>query len=91
MVCAKPASVYCHQDSAFLCNACYQTIHSANCLSSRHVRTPVCQLCHRSAAAVYCRQDAAYLCTLCDNEVHESNPLPHDRVHVSCCSGVSEL
>lgn len=84
------ASVYCQNDKAMLCDACDKTIHSANVLSSRHVRVPVCGLCHRSPSVWWCEADAAHLCSVCDAEVHEGNPLPHTRVPVTpCCGGVS--
>lgn len=83
LVCAATAAVYCEQDNAYLCKKCDQTIHGHNVLAQRHVRRPLCDLCHRSVAAVWCKEDAAYLCSGCDVEVHAANPIPHDRVAVT--------
>lgn len=42
VVCASTATVYCHNDEAYLCDECDVKVHSANPLASRHRRTQVC-------------------------------------------------
>lgn len=38
LICKEPAVVYCHED---LCSACDLSIHTANAVASRHVRTSI--------------------------------------------------
>jgi len=41
-MCGASAAVHCAADNADLCQACDHTVHSANRLVSRHVRSPIC-------------------------------------------------
>ncbi|CAH8327927.1 unnamed protein product [Eruca vesicaria subsp. sativa] len=84
-------TVYCHADSAYLCNTCDAQVHSANRVASRHKRVPVCESCERAPAAFMCEADDVSLCTACDSEVHSANSLSkrHQRVPVLPITGNS--
>ncbi|CAN7068014.1 hypothetical protein IGI04_041366 [Brassica rapa subsp. trilocularis] len=84
-------TVYCHADSAYLCNSCDAQVHSANRVASRHKRVRVCESCERAPAAFMCEADDVSLCTACDLEVHSANPLArrHQRVPVVPITGNS--
>ncbi|XP_061359008.1 zinc finger protein CONSTANS-LIKE 2-like [Gastrolobium bilobum] len=77
-------TVYCHDDSAYLCSRCDAQIHEANFMASRHKRVFVCEACERAPASFLCKADAASLCSSCDAEIHSANPLAsrHHRVPV---------
>ncbi|KAG8384549.1 hypothetical protein BUALT_Bualt04G0129400 [Buddleja alternifolia] len=86
--CRSAAStVYCSQDSAFLCTTCDARIHAA---SSRHERVWVCEACERAPAAFLCKADAASLCAACDADIHSANPLArrHHRVPITPIPGM---
>lgn len=78
----SPSSIYCHNDSAFLCTACDHSVHSANLIVSRHKRVRLCDLCENAPASVTCEADKASLCVDCDGEIHSANPLAHRHIRV---------
>ncbi|KAL5978158.1 hypothetical protein ACLOJK_029275 [Asimina triloba] len=61
----KKAVVYCQSDTARLCVACDECIHSANALSCRHLRSLVCNGCGSEPAIVRCLDDKLSLCQSC--------------------------
>ncbi|KAH0701278.1 hypothetical protein KY285_014808 [Solanum tuberosum] len=77
-------TVYCREDSTFLCASCDARMHAANLLASRHERVWVCEACGRAPAAFLCKADAASLCASCDTDIHSANPLArrHHRVPI---------
>uniref|UniRef100_A0A7N0TAT7 CONSTANS-like protein n=1 Tax=Kalanchoe fedtschenkoi TaxID=63787 RepID=A0A7N0TAT7_KALFE len=78
------ATLFCRNDSAFLCVACDSKIHAANKLASRHARVWMCEVCEQAPAHVTCKADAAALCVTCDRDIHSANPLArrHERLPV---------
>ena len=83
VVCQVPASVYCSNDKAHLCDACDVKIHSSNnAVAGRHHRVRICANCVQAPSIVYCHNDGVHLCTACDAEIHSNNPLAasHDVV-----------
>nr|ACB36911.2 CONSTANS-like protein 1 [Oxybasis rubra] len=92
---SAPCTVYCKEDSAFLCTSCDARIHAVNQMASRHERVWVCEACEREPAAFLCKADAASLCATCDADIHSANPLArrHHRVPimpVGCVYGPSD-
>ncbi|CAM9001763.1 unnamed protein product [Rhodiola kirilowii] len=78
------ASMFCRNDSAFLCIPCDSKIHAANKVASRHARVWMCEVCEQAPAHVTCKADAAALCVSCDRDIHSANPLArrHERFPV---------
>ncbi|KAJ0969246.1 hypothetical protein J5N97_022123 [Dioscorea zingiberensis] len=63
--CAKTvAALYCGADSARLCLLCDRHVHSANALSRKHARSPLCCSCFSGAASS--RHGSLFLCPACD-------------------------
>ncbi|XP_039137640.1 zinc finger protein CONSTANS-LIKE 14-like [Dioscorea cayenensis subsp. rotundata] len=58
------AALYCGADSARLCLLCDRNVHSANALSRKHARSPLCSSCSSGAAAS--RHGSIFLCTDCE-------------------------
>ncbi|KDP20044.1 hypothetical protein JCGZ_05813 [Jatropha curcas] len=89
--CAAPCTLYCHADSAYLCNNCDEYVHAANSLALKHKRVWVCTACENAPAAFTCQPDAAKLCINCDIEIHSANPLAgrHIRVPITPISGLA--
>lgn len=63
--------VYCKADAANLCLSCDARVHSANELSSRHIRTLLCELCKYRPAHVQCLDHRMFMCRGCDHSLHE--------------------
>lgn len=60
------AVVYCKQDMTSLCLQCDGLVHSANCISQRHVRSLLCDRCNSQPATVRCLEDEVSLCESCE-------------------------
>lgn len=88
---AAACTVYCHTDSAYLCNDCDKRIHAANPMTLLHQRVWICAACENAPAAVTCSADAASLCIDCDIQIHSVNPLArrHIRVPIPPLSGLA--
>lgn len=63
--------VYCKADAAYLCLSCDAKVHSANTLSSRHLRTVLCDSCRYRPANVQCLDHRTFLCRICDRNLHD--------------------
>ncbi|XP_057732973.1 putative zinc finger protein At1g68190 isoform X1 [Arachis stenosperma] len=68
--------VYCKADAAYLCLSCDSKVHFANALSSRHLRTLVCNSCRYHLAYVQCLDHKILICQECDQKLHDVS-LPH--------------
>ncbi|KAL9678612.1 hypothetical protein QQ045_016460 [Rhodiola kirilowii] len=44
-LCSLKATLYCQADDAYLCRKCDQSVHGANFLAHRHVRSMLCNTC----------------------------------------------
>lgn len=64
--------VYCKSDAANLCLSCDAKVHSANALSSRHLRTLLCDLCRYRPSNVRCLDHKMFICCGCDQNLHEA-------------------
>ncbi|KAE8732255.1 Zinc finger protein CONSTANS-LIKE 3 [Hibiscus syriacus] len=78
-------TLFCHTDSAYLCDGCDKRIHVGNPSALLHHRVWICAACETAPAAVTCSADAASLCIDCDIQIHSVNALArrHTRVPVS--------
>ncbi|KAE8685273.1 Zinc finger protein CONSTANS-LIKE 9 [Hibiscus syriacus] len=87
--CEQPSIVYCRSDAACLCLSCDQSVHSANALSKRHLRTPLCGRCNFQPAFVRCAEERVSLCQNCDLMGHSTSTsnLTHRRETVNSYSG----
>ncbi|KAF5442353.1 hypothetical protein F2P56_035020 [Juglans regia] len=65
--------VYCKADTAHLCLSCDAKVHSANALSSRHLRKVLCDLCRYRPAYVWCTDHQMFMCHSCDRSLHDSS------------------
>ncbi|CAN1138189.1 Putative zinc finger protein At1g68190 [Linum perenne] len=66
------AVVFCKADLAYLCLACDTKVHSANALSSRHLRSVLCDSCRLQSASVQCLNHKVFLCHDCErSSIHE--------------------
>ncbi|XP_077212156.1 zinc finger protein CONSTANS-LIKE 14-like isoform X2 [Tasmannia lanceolata] len=74
------AVLYCRADSARLCLACDQQVHSANALSRKHVRSQICDNCRAEPVSVRCATDNLLLCSDCDSDAHASCPVSASHV-----------
>lgn len=63
--------VYCKADAAHLCLSCDAKVHSANSLSSRHLRAVLCDLCRNQPANIQCLDHLIFLCHVCDKNLHD--------------------
>ncbi|MBA0746575.1 hypothetical protein Gogos_009081 [Gossypium gossypioides] len=80
--------VYCKSDAAHLCLSCDAKVHSANALSNRHLRTPLCDLCRHRPSHVCCFNHRMFLCRGCDQSLHDvSSHHLHQRRAVSSYLG----
>uniref|UniRef100_A0A1U7XNB3 Zinc finger protein CONSTANS-LIKE 10-like n=1 Tax=Nicotiana sylvestris TaxID=4096 RepID=A0A1U7XNB3_NICSY len=61
------AVVYCKPDAAKRCFHCDGSVHSANCLSRKHVRSLICDNCSSEPAIVRCMIMEMCLCERCDS------------------------
>ncbi|XP_051213809.1 zinc finger protein CONSTANS-LIKE 13-like isoform X1 [Lolium perenne] len=91
-----PAVVYCRADASGLCLPCDRHVHSANTVSSRHARAPLCAACRATGASVRRGGAARFLCSDCDFEERSrgGDPVMHDRGTVegyTGCPSVAEL
>ncbi|KAH9313172.1 hypothetical protein KI387_028207, partial [Taxus chinensis] len=66
-------TVYCKSDTARLCLSCDRHVHSANALSSRHLRSLLCDRCNSQQATVRCSAESLSLCENCDWNAHGSS------------------
>ncbi|KAK1568580.1 hypothetical protein Q3G72_026209 [Acer saccharum] len=66
----KLAVLYCRADSAKLCLFCDQQVHSANALSQKHLRSPICDSCRAEPVSVCCSDEKLMLCQECNWELH---------------------
>ncbi|XP_017219330.1 zinc finger protein CONSTANS-LIKE 15 isoform X1 [Daucus carota subsp. sativus] len=82
----ETAILYCRADSAKLCVACDQHVHSANPLSLKHIRSQICDNCASQPVAVHCVSDNLMLCIECDSDAH-SSVTNHRRESVQGFSG----
>ncbi|XP_073060890.1 putative zinc finger protein CONSTANS-LIKE 11 [Primulina eburnea] len=87
------AVVYCKPDAARLCLQCDGCVHSANCLSRRHLRSLICDKCYSQAAILRCLNEELCFCQACDNGCRVgvggggcSGP-GHDRLKLNFYSG----
>ncbi|KAH7686725.1 B-box-type zinc finger domain-containing protein [Dioscorea alata] len=60
------AALYCRADAARLCLPCDRHVHSANALSRKHPRSPLCSSCY-SAPAVS-RLGSLFFCSACETD-----------------------
>jgi len=65
--------VYCKADAAHLCLSCDAKVHSANALSSRHLRSILCDLCRYRPAYVRCTDHRLFMCRSCDQSQHDGS------------------
>ncbi|CAL5396638.1 unnamed protein product [Camellia sinensis] len=65
--------IYCKADAAHLCLSCDAKVHSANALSNRHPRTPVCEACRYRPAHVRCSDHRMFMCHGCDCSLHKDS------------------
>lgn len=70
--------VYCRSDAAYLCLSCDRSVHSANALSKRHLRTLVCEQCNCQIATVRCLEENLSLCQNCNRSGHGTPASPAD-------------
>ncbi|XP_073059596.1 putative zinc finger protein CONSTANS-LIKE 11 [Primulina eburnea] len=85
------ALVYCKSDAARLCLQCDGCVHSANCLSRKHLRSLICDKCNSQAAVLRCLDEDLCFCQTCDHGcrvdgVGSSGP-GHDRLKLNFYSG----
>lgn len=78
--------VYCKSDAAHLCLSCDAKVHSANALSSRHVRSILCDLCRYRPAYVRCTDHRLFMCHNCDRSQHDGS-YQHQRHVISSYVG----
>lgn len=85
----KPAVLYCKADSAKLCLFCDSTVHSANALSLKHLRSQICDNCGSDAVSVACSTDNLLLCVACDHDFHGDSTVSsyHSRFPVDEITG----
>ncbi|XP_073158268.1 putative zinc finger protein CONSTANS-LIKE 11 [Henckelia pumila] len=85
------ALVYCKSDAARLCLQCDGCVHSANCLSRKHLRSLICDKCNSQAAVLRCLDEEICFCHACDNGCHVvgvgSSGSGHDRLKLNFYSG----
>lgn len=65
--------VYCKSDAAHLCLSCDAKVHSANALSSRHLRSLLCDLCRYRPAYVRCTDHQMFMCRSCERSLHDGS------------------
>ncbi|XP_054808554.1 putative zinc finger protein At1g68190 isoform X2 [Prosopis cineraria] len=70
--------VYCKADEAYLCLSCDAKVHKANALSSRHLRTLICNLCRNHFAYAQCLDHQILICRGCDQKLHDPS-LKHQK------------
>ncbi|XP_071725380.1 zinc finger protein CONSTANS-LIKE 14-like [Rutidosis leptorrhynchoides] len=63
---SKPAVLYCRADSAKLCLFCDRKVHSANSVSEKHNRSPVCDSCRLLPVSVRLSPDNLMFCSDCE-------------------------
>ncbi|KAK9675339.1 hypothetical protein RND81_11G001300 [Saponaria officinalis] len=61
----ESAVVYCTADTAKLCLVCDQHVHSANSLSRKHVRFPICDSCGSRPVSLKSVSDNTSVCHNC--------------------------
>ncbi|XP_028753797.1 zinc finger protein CONSTANS-LIKE 1 isoform X2 [Neltuma alba] len=84
------STLYCHNDSAYLCSSCDGQIHAMGSPCWCHNRVKLCGSCENAPVAFICKADDASLCVDCDFEIHSANPIAsrHNRVPVSPLSHI---
>ncbi|XP_071694061.1 zinc finger protein CONSTANS-LIKE 14-like [Rutidosis leptorrhynchoides] len=89
----KPAVLYCKADSAKLCLFCDNTVHSANALSLKHIRSQICDNCGSGAVSVACSTDNLLLCVACDHDFHGDSTVSsyHNRFQVNEITGTPSV
>jgi hypothetical protein len=82
-------TIYCRSDEASLCLSCDRSVHSANTLSRRHMRTLLCDRCASQPAEIRCLEEKASLCQNCDWNGHGATSLAagHRRQTINCYTG----
>ncbi|PKU85993.1 Zinc finger protein CONSTANS-LIKE 12 [Dendrobium catenatum] len=73
---ARRALIYCKSDQARLCLSCDASIHSANTISSGHIRAQLCDCCNSHQANFLCHDDHLALCSLCGLAVDPRRCIP---------------
>ncbi|XP_020973979.1 LOW QUALITY PROTEIN: putative zinc finger protein CONSTANS-LIKE 11 [Arachis ipaensis] len=82
------AIVYCKSDSARLCMDCDVSVHSANCLSMRHLRSLLCDRCNSEAAIVHCIEEKLSFCQgCCELNQNGCSILGHRLQSLNCYKG----
>ncbi|KAF6167299.1 hypothetical protein GIB67_043160, partial [Kingdonia uniflora] len=81
------AVIFCRSDNARLCLQCDGHVHSANCLSRRHLRSLICDRCNLQPAIFRCLEDKMCLCQSCDLNGQGCSGLMHHRQSLNCYSG----
>ncbi|KAK9152317.1 hypothetical protein Syun_010626 [Stephania yunnanensis] len=81
--------VYCRSDDARLCLSCDRSVHSANALSRRHLRSLLCERCNSHAAIVRCLEEKVSLCQDCDYHGHSgsTSSSAHKKQRINSYSG----
>ncbi|XP_022140647.1 putative zinc finger protein CONSTANS-LIKE 11 isoform X2 [Momordica charantia] len=85
------AVVYCKSDSARLCLHCDGSVHSANSLSRRHLRSLLCDKCNAQPAIVRCMDDKLSLCHGCDWNGNACSSVGHRRPVLHCYTGCPSM
>ncbi|CAN0924875.1 Zinc finger protein CONSTANS-LIKE 14 [Linum grandiflorum] len=62
---SRAAVLHCAADSANLCLICDTQVHSANDVSLKHSRSPLCQICGKQSASFHCGTKLV-VCKECD-------------------------
>ncbi|CAN1126666.1 Zinc finger protein CONSTANS-LIKE 14 [Linum perenne] len=63
---SRAAILHCGADSANLCLICDRQVHSANDVSLKHSRSPICQICGKHSASLHCSK--LLVCKDCDQK-----------------------
>ncbi|KAJ3681289.1 hypothetical protein LUZ60_015778 [Juncus effusus] len=92
--CAAAAAVlHCRADSALLCLACDRVVHSANALSRRHSRAPLCSSClSLPASSRRPSSPPSFICSDCDVDASLSSSVVRFPIEPFCgCPSAFEL
>lgn len=86
----KRAVIYCKRDKASLCIMCDGLVHSANVISSRHVRSLLCDKCNCEPAEILCPANQTCLCKNCESD-HSLLCFEHQHQNLPLYSGNPSL
>ena len=84
----ETAVLYCRADTAKLCITCDQHVHSANTLSKKHQRFPLCDTCGSEYASVKYITRNLFICQDCNSDlINNVGFSSDDQTSVECFSG----